>query len=171
MDIRKIVLVSGVLLLAIASLSNPALPAASSKKDSVEGRVQVADDDGNSTWIELQAEAKQDGKTAQGELQVLADGNNLETMVDLAYLAVEGDYAWLAGECTKDNGGQTGKWLFVAVHDGGQPGRLVDHLWLEWLGPGAAGETTAKQKVESRDKPAENKTIESGDIQVNDYAD
>jgi len=156
--------------LAIGSLPDSSLPAASSKKDTVDAKVQVADD-GNSTWIELQAEATQNGRTAQGELQVLADGNNLETMVDLSYLAVEGDYAWLAGECTKDNSGQTGNWLFVAVHDGGQPGRLVDHFWLEWLGSGDAGRSAAKQKVESRDKPAENKTIEAGDIQVSDYDD
>jgi hypothetical protein len=147
-----------------------AVEQSSAENDSVAGRVEARTQEGELVWVELEIEAAQNSQDDLGELRISADGNSIDTLVEVAYLVVEDDYAWMAGECSRDTGANRGKWLFVVVHDGGRPGHLVDHLWIEWLGKGPKGQADAKERVQNIDKPADNQPIESGDIQVRDVA-
>ena len=168
MDIGKTILAEWVcLLITAAPVLCGSIELASSKKNSVEAKIDVSDDGGKTVAVEMDAVEAKDAGTAEGDLQIRSQDNS-ETLVELVYMAVDDDYAWLAGRCTKDSGSLAGKWLFIAVHDGGQPGRLVDQIWLEWL---SDGESAAKQKVDNREKPAESKSIESGEIVVSCYDD
>lgn len=168
MGIKRIVIVVWVLTVA-AFLPSRARCAeyASSGESSVRGKVEVsAPLRGEHRRIELRVSGAEEGDSAKGWLRLWSADGSRETKVDLVYLRVDGEYAWLAGECKEDTDGLQGRWVFLAVHDGGKPGRLVDHIWLEWLGEGAEGRAEAKSKVENLDTPAESKSIESGDIEV-----
>jgi hypothetical protein len=104
-----------------------------------------------------------------GFLRCTSSDDDTEMYIELEYTAIDGDYAWFAGICTEDGENFTGKWLFGAVHDGGTPGKLVDHIWWEWLPDSDDVEEVAQSKVENFEIPAKNKPISSGDIKVNDY--
>ncbi|MHC4843238.1 MAG: hypothetical protein ACYTEE_05500 [Planctomycetota bacterium] len=104
-----------------------------------------------------------------GFLRCTSSDNDTEMYIEVEYSEIDGKYAWFAGICTEDGANFTGKWLFGAVHDGGTPGKLVDHVWWEWLPDSDDVEDVAKSKVENLEIPADNKPIGSGDIKVNDY--
>jgi hypothetical protein len=58
-----------------------------------------------------------------------ADGNWYFVNVKAVSVdSAKGD-AWFAGPVICGNVGFIGSWLFVKVHDGGEPGRLVDQSW------------------------------------------
>lgn len=138
----------------------------SASKSSVTGKVQISADTNKYTWAEFSTRQGKDGLSATGSLHLWSEDNSRQTYVNLAYLNVDGEYAWFAGQCTNDNGSLTGRWLFVAVHDGGNPGRLADHIWWEWLPNSPDAEAVAKSKVENLEKPADNKSIKAGNIVV-----
>jgi len=131
----------------------------------ISGNVEVS---GQANHIEMKASAAGADSSARGWLRLRSSDGSRETKVDLVYLKVDGEYAWAAGECTEDTDGLEGRWLFIAVHDGGKPGRLVDQLWMEWLDEGAKGRQQAKSKVDNLETPSESKSIESGDLKVED---
>jgi hypothetical protein len=136
-----------ILLLTIFSLMM-AVPAFSKQgKNNVSGKVKVSGDDA-SVWIELRADGAKNSLAASGSLRCWQNNKSKETSADVVYMKVDGSYGWLAGKCTRDSGNLTGRWFFMAVHDGGTPGHLADQLW------------------ENLEKPANNKSIETGDIVV-----
>lgn len=154
-----------ILLMTIFSLMM-AVPAFSKQgKNNISGKVKVCGDDA-SVWIELRADSAKNSLAASGSLRCWQDDKSKETCADVVYMKVDGSYGWLAGKCTTDSSGLAGRWFFMAVHDGGTPGHLADHLWLDWLPDTPDAESIAKGKVENLEKPANNKSIETGDIVV-----
>lgn len=137
----------------------------SSNINQVTGKVQVLDEADQYVWVEFEVRKQQD-QPAEGLFRLWVDNNGKKTFVSLKYLKVDGEYAWFAGRCTQDSGGMAGRWLFLAVHDGGSVGRLLDHIWWEWLPATPDAENIAKNKVENFEKPGSNKPIKSGDIVV-----
>jgi len=169
MSIRNVVIIVCVLALSIVlpSWSSPAQDF-SSGGGSIGGNVEVSAQQGQANHVEMQASAAGADSSARGWLRLRSADGSVETKVDLVYLRVDGEYAWAAGECTEDTDGLQGRWLFIALHDGGKPGRLVDQLWMEWLDEGAKGRQQAKSKVDNLETPAESESIESGDLKVKD---
>jgi len=167
MNIQKAILILAALSLTAAvplslRAEEPALAS------NAKGTVQVSDEGGNA-YIEFEVQEGKDNKAASGSFHFRLDDGSRDSYVEVAYVKVDGEYAWFAGDCTRDNAGMAGRWLFIAVHDGGRPGRLVDHIWLEWLPKTPDAENIAKRKVENLEKPANNKPIKTGDIVVNCY--
>ena len=115
---------------------------------------------------------EEEGKPARGIIRQWHEGKDSEGLsVEISYMHVDGKYAWFAGKCIEDKGiGMNGRWLFIAVNDGGEPGKLVDHLWCEWLADTKDAEAIAKRKVESLEKPCENIMIKDGNIVINNYS-
>jgi hypothetical protein len=154
---KKLILV----LVVTCLLSNLTLMAKQSNDAS--GRATVVD---NNQQVTVHLKATEDD---DGFLQCTSSDNDTEMYIELEYIEIDGKYAWFAGMCTKDGSNFTGRWFFGAVHDGGNPGKLVDHIWWEWLPESDDVEEIAKSKVENLEIPSDNKPIESGDIEVNDY--
>ena len=136
---------------------------------SVTGKIDVTAKDGKAANVQFSIKPTQNKPSATGTLSQRKNDGSSEFYLDVAYLNVDGKYAWFAGKCTKNSSDKTGKWLFVAVHDGGLRGELTDHIWWEWLDDSAVAESIAKRKVEAKEKPAVNLTIKSGDIIVDFY--
>ena len=135
------------------------------KQIAVVGQVEVTDN-GHKALVKFEAEPGSKKLSVDGFFRRSStDGSGL-TYVKLSYLKVDDGYAWFAGRCTQDEGDLTGRWLFATAHDGGKPGRLLDHLWWEWLPDTNDAEAKARSKVENLEKPAYNKSIESGEITV-----
>ena len=57
-----------------------------------------------------------------------SDASGLWYFVNVKAVSVSGADAWFAGPVIAGNVG-VGNWLFVKVHDGGEPGKLVDQAW------------------------------------------
>ena len=129
------------------------------------GKVEITVDKDQSATVEFEACEKTDTKPAKGYLHSWQANKSEEIYAEVKYVVVDGDYAWFAGKCTE--GKLAGRWYFIVVHDGGTPGRLVDHFWWDWLADTADAEDLARQKVENTEKPANNKFINNGDIEVN----
>lgn len=88
-----------------------------------------------------------------------ADGNWY--FVNVTAVSVSGDDAWFAGPVIAGNVG-VGNWLFVKVHDGGEPGKLVDQAWGSFTNQAAA-----LAGVGARATPADGPfSITSGNLQV-----
>ena len=134
-------------------------------KNNVSGKVKVSGDDA-SVWIDFTAAGAKNSRAIGGSFCCQPDGEGKKTCANVVYMKVDGRYAWLAGKCTSDSSGLAGRWFFMAVHDGGTPGYLADHLWLDWLPDTPDAESVAKRKVENLEKPANNKSIEAGNIVV-----
>jgi len=154
--------------LMVAVLSVPASANGVGSVDTVSGKVQVLDDEGTA-WAEFKAAKEKDGGAAGGTFHWwLADGSK-EAFIEVVYVTVDEEYGWFAGKCTRySDSSLADRWFFVAVHDGGEPGRLVDHIWWELLPAAQDAESLAKEKVDNLEVPAENKAIEDGEIVV-DY--
>ncbi len=170
MNIKKIILMLTVFLLFITvpAFSGGEEPAPA---NNVVGKVQVLDNGNNDeyAWTEFEAHQGKDNQPAGGFFHWWLEDGSRETYVEAVYVKVDGNYAWFAGKCTKDSADLAGRWLFIAAHDGGMPGRLTDHIWWEWLPDTPDAESIAKAKVENLETPASNKPIISGDIVVHCY--
>lgn len=142
----------------IAGISTNAFAAAA------EGSCTVTHD-GDTYGVKLQMLSK-DAESAEGFLIYSESGKKVKVRIDIAYLKVDGEYAWFAGKCVEGGTSRIDRWFFAAVHDGGEPGRLVDQFWWEWLDSGSEGEDQARQKVENLEIPSQRKSIKSGDIKV-----
>jgi len=139
------------------------LSSAAKQSSEASGSCKVGDD-GRPVSVVLRATDDE-----EGFLRCTDSDNDTEMYIELEYVVIEDTYAWFAGVCTEDGANLTGRWLFGAVHDGGSPGKLVDHIWWEWLPESDDVEEIAKSKVENLDIPSENKPITSGDIEVTDF--
>jgi hypothetical protein len=81
--------------------------------------------------------------------------------VNVKTVSVDGDNAWFAGPVVAGNVG-VGNWLFVKVHDGGEPGKLVDQASGSFT-----TEAAAVAGVVGHGTPADGPfTITSGNLQV-----
>lgn len=81
--------------------------------------------------------------------------------VNVKAVSVSGDDAWFAGPVIAGNIG-VGNWLFVKVHDGGEPGKLVDKASGSFT-----DELTALNGVTRQLPPADGPfTITSGNLQT-----
>jgi len=158
MAAKKIILVLTLLCLLLS------VTVLAKQTNEARGRFKVKDDNKNVT---VNLKVTEDG---DGFLRCTKSDNDVEMYIDIEYAEIDGKYAWFAGICTEDGENFTGKWLFGVVHDGGTPGKLVDHIWWEWLPESDNVEDIAKSKVENLEIPSGNKTINSGDIKVNDYS-
>lgn len=168
MSIKKAVLMLAVFSLAIAG---PLFLRAkeSAPANNVTGKVQILNDSDEYAWAEFEAYEAKNSQPANGSFHYWLEDGSEEIYVDVVYVKVDGEYAWFAGKCSKASGELVGRWLFLAAHDGGDPGRLVDHIWWEWLPDTADAQAVAERKVNNLKKPASNKSIKAGNVVVNFY--
>lgn len=92
-----------------------------------------------------------------------SDSSGLWYVVSVNAVSVDsaGANAWFAGPVIAGNVG-VGNWLFVKVHDGGEPGYLVDQVWGSFT-----DEVTAVNAVTSHGAPADGPfAVTSGNLQV-----
>ena len=91
-----------------------------------------------------------------------SDANGDWYKVDVQYVNVDGDEAYLAGPVTKSTQSSwIGNWLFAKVKDGGEPGSGVDQVWGEFT-----DEDTAILGVRTMTTPGSAYTVTSGNLQV-----
>lgn len=129
----------------------------------VSGRSKIRIDGNEKTLIEFAAVKKTDSQPAAGFFKWNADDNSRQVQVSLTYVEVDNQFAWLAGLCVSDTDGElVGKWLLLTVSDFGSPGRLVDHVWMQWL----PDESIARQKIQDFERADKNQPIEDGDIVI-----
>lgn len=166
MNIKKIAWTVTAFLIVIAV---PVFPEqkGSAPPNNVTGKVKILINRDKEAWAEFEAYEEKGNIPAKGSFHLWLEDTGEETYVDVVYVKVSGAYGWFAGKCTKDTGEMIERWLFLAVHDGGSPGRLVDHIWWEWLPDTGEAETIAREKIENLEKPADNQSIKTGDITVN----
>lgn len=88
------------------------------------------------------------------------DASGLWYLVNVKAVSVDGMDAWFAGPVVAGNVG-AGSWLFVNVHDGGEPGKLVDQVSGEFT-----DEVTAINGVTNHVQSYGPFTITSGNLQV-----
>ena len=91
-----------------------------------------------------------------------SDASGLWYFVNVTAVSVNGADAWFAGLVIASNFGAEGNWLFVKVHDGGEPGKLVDQAWGSFTTQAAALAGVGAQATPA-DGPF---TITSGNLQV-----
>ena len=168
MNVRKIILVVCVFSLG-AVLSAFSQQSKSELANKAMGEVEISADNGESAWAEFRVSDATSQSSASGFFHYWLDDKSKESYVEMAYVKVDGEYAWFAGKCSKSSENLTGRWFFAAVHDGGMPGNLVDHIWWDWLADTPNAESIAKEKVENMERPTANKPIESGDVTVRFY--
>jgi hypothetical protein len=131
----------------------------------IKGEVTLSDN-GKMVPAELKTTGNNFQGPANGFFQYSENGRKI--VITVTYLKTDGEYAWFAGKCTGDGVDYTGRWFFAAVHDGGTPGRLVDHLWWEWISDSDNARSIAESKVRNMRVPSERKKIQSGDIKISD---
>jgi len=122
--------------------------------------------------VTLKTRREKSNTPTKGLLQFWPEGKPQNTIsIQLTCLKKQKNYAWLAGKCIDDkkSGQLKDHWLFIALHDGGTPGRLADHLWLEWLPQTPDAEQKARKNVEKLQKPKQNMPVTDGNIIVDDY--
>ena len=170
MNVKKTILAAAVFSLA-ASVLLFAGQNASEPANSAVGKVHILINTDESARVEFEAYEAKNNQPARGFLLCSQKNQNRETHSEVVYVKVDGDYAWFAGKCTRDSGNLKGRWFFIAVHDGGTPGKLVDHIWWDWLPQTPDAESIAKKKVENLERPANNKHISAGDVVVRFYAE
>ena len=136
---------------------------------SVKGKIEITAEDGKTANVQFKIKPTENKLSATGSLNYRQEDGSDEFYLDVVYLNADSEYAWFAGKCMKSNTNLAGRWLFVAVHDGGVQGELTDHIWWEWLDDSADAEAIAKAKAEAKEKPAVNLPIKSGDIVVDFY--
>lgn len=91
-----------------------------------------------------------------------SDANGDWYKVDVQYVNVDGDEAYLAGPVTKSTQSSwIGNWVFAKVKDGGEPGSGVDQVWGIFT-----DEDTAKLGVRTMVTPGSAYTVTSGNLQV-----
>ena len=85
-------------------------------------------------------------------------------LVNVTTVSVSGADAWFAGPVVAGNVG-AGQWLFVKVHDGGEPGYLVDKAWGSFTDQATATSGVAGHLTPA-DGGATGFAITSGNLQV-----
>ena len=137
-------------------------------KEKLIWRVIYSDQNNQDTSLALKVRKKENTEQTEAFFHTWQKSQEEGLIVKLTYLKVEDNYAWFAGKCTEDKSerGLKDRWLFIVVHDGGKPGKLVDHLWCEWLKDTNDAEKIARRKVENLEKPKKHKPIKEGDIVV-----
>ena len=164
MKTRKIILAMSVFLLFAGF---PLLSTAkASCASNASGNIEVLDA-GVRLGVEFEAREAANGESGGGFFRYTSADRSNKLAAKVFYVKVDDEYAWFAGRCLQDNGDLTGRWFFAAVHDGGTPGSLADHIWWDWLPEGPGAEKTAKRKVENLERPASNKPVKAGNIVVN----
>ena len=133
----------------------------------VSAQLNVSCDGEEQLEVKLKAVEVNNGVRGKGYFRCLPEqGGRIYAKV--VYVTVDGDYAWVAGECTDSDTDMEGRWFFLVAHDGGKPGQDVDHIWWDWLADSDDDEEIARKKVENLQTPSNNRPIESGDIEVKD---
>ena len=130
----------------------------------VSGKVEVTGGDKKAVLADFKAELSKG--SVNGFLRLTIAENDKASFIKIVNLKINGSYAWFSGKCTSSDSDKLGNWLFVAIHDGGTPGEIADHIWWQWLGSGDKAKSPAARKVENFEKPAENKIIKTGNITV-----
>lgn len=91
-----------------------------------------------------------------------SDANGDWYKVDVQYVNVDGDEAYLAGPVTKSTQSSwIGNWVFCKVKDGGEPGSDADQVWVDFT-----DEDTAILGVCTMTDPGGPYTVTSGNLQV-----
>jgi hypothetical protein len=129
------------------------------------GKIKILYNEKSYALVEFKVYEGRDTKPPGGYLKFKLSDRN-ESVVKLLYVKIDGEYAWFAGKCIKDTGNRKDQWLFLAAHDGGIPGRLVDHIWWDWLPDTPDARKIARKKIEDLEKPENNKPIKAGNVIV-----
>jgi hypothetical protein len=167
MNVRKTMTIClAILIVAGAPIVTRMSTCVAADRTAVKARLEIEASDDDFTNLKLDVKPKAESPAAKGNLYLWIDSEVDRTKVEVRYLHVDGQFAWMAGECTEDGDQFRDRWIYVVVHDGGEPGRLVDHIWIEWLDEGPEGQQDAEAKLVNLEKPSENRSIESGDIVV-----
>ncbi len=93
------------------------------------------------------------------------DENGLSYLVNVTTVSVSGADAWFAGPVVLSNFGAEGNWLFAKVHDGGEPGKVVDKVWGSFTDQATATSGVAGHLTPA-DGGATGFAITSGNLQV-----
>ena len=106
------------------------------------------------------------GRPAKGDIFMWSDEVSRELELDIHYVEVDGDDAWFAALCTSDSFDTVdGKWLYIMVHDGGEPGlNGVDQIGWDW--DSGTNESNAESRVNINDTPSNWWDITDGNLQV-----
>jgi len=157
--------VAGVLILLVSvqvfcGQSNPA------KVNNATGELKVTTNGREYIQLKFQVFEKKPSPEIKNYCQFWKDDISNKTYAEVKYNNIDGCYAWFAGRCVKGDKNLLGKWFFAVVHDGGKPGYMVDHIWLEWLPDTPNAEKAAESNVKNLKKPAQNVPIQEGDIVV-----
>lgn len=104
-------------------------------------------------YLDFNAHEAKGNRPAKGEIHWYRDHpvhGPRDLYMDVKYVNVCGEYAYIAGYCWEDTAGvQTGKWLYMYVKDGGTPGRKGDKLWARWYNDEASARTAVETKSTS----------------------
>lgn len=164
MKTRKIILAVSVCLLFVGF---PLLSTATAScSNEASGNVEVSSA-GARLDVEFAIRETANSESGAGFFHYESTDRSTKLAAEVFYVKVDDEYAWFAGRCVRDRGDLAGRWFFAAVHDGGTPGSLADHIWWDWLPEGPGAEKTAKSKVENLERPVSNKPIKAGNIVVN----
>jgi len=140
--------------------------AKASCSNEASGNIEVLDA-GVRLDVEFEAREAAGSNSGGGFFHYESADHSTKLAAEVFYVKVDDEYAWFAGRCVRDRGDLAGRWFFAAVHDGGTPGSLADHIWWDWLPEGPDAEKTAKRKVENLERPVSNKPVKAGNIVVN----
>ena len=92
-----------------------------------------------------------------------ADGNWY--IVNVTTVSVSGADAWFAGPVVAGNVGAN-QWLFAKVHDGGEPGKVVDRAWGSFTDQATATSGVAGHLTPADGAATGGFAINSGNLQV-----
>lgn len=151
--------------LLVAGLVELSTASASCSNDA-SGNIEVSND-GARLRVEFEVREAANSGSGGGFFRYGSADRSTSLAAEVFYVKVDDEYAWFAGRCVQDSGDLAGRWFFAAVHDGGTPGSLADHIWWDWLPEGPGAEKTAKRKVENLERPVSNKPIKTGNVVVN----
>lgn len=138
MNLRKILSIALASTFAFAAVGMAKSHAGKGPAEKATGSVSLYEPyDGGHREVDFNAHEAMENRPAKGKMTDKvydANGNwRREFHYDVEYVRVDGDYAHFGALCTADSEDQqTGKWLYVKVHDGGTPGRNGDHIGWKW---------------------------------------
>ena len=136
----------------------------------VQGKIQLESADMGVFWYifdPYRSHPDKEKRARKDLLQVKYEDGEGDMYIKLKYWKADGEFLWLAGQCirdTKDN--LQGRWLFTTIHDGGDLGKYLDHVWWEWLPDEANAEENARAKVESIEKASKNLDVRQGNLTI-----
>ena len=162
MKAREIILVV-LVVSALVIAPKVSVQADVSRPDNAVGNIVIVDA-GDNADVEFKAVEACEGIGASGFFKLNGKGGAVKIDAVVRFVKVDGRYTWFAGQCTPNSPAMAGRWFFAVAHDGGEPGKLVDHLWLDWLTRSPDAAKIAERKVENYEKPSCNKPIKDGNI-------